>query len=162
MISYPSTSDTLAKVQDYKLNFMNLSLPRNKWWHEYTHNKDFKIKVTWGKDNYFFVYALWAHPVEFSDPDEFGWGDGQIKPYKAWIFLCTSSPSTIAFDIDAFQNDIFQIFQSMGFQAGSFQADSFSIISSGDFYWVVVEDADIPSWTEDAFLSERKTIKALP
>jgi len=156
MISYPSTSDALAKVQDYKQNFMNLSLPRNKWWHEYPYNKDFKIKVTWGKDNYFFAYALWIHPVEFGDPDEFGWGDGQIKPYKAWIFKYSTSP--VAFDKDAFQNDMFQIFGSMALQANAFQIDSFQLADD----WIIIQDADIPSWTEDAFLSERTTIKAFP
>lgn len=86
MIVYPSTSDALEKAHDYRQNFMNLSLPRSMWWHEYPYNEDFIIKVTWGKDNYFFAYALWNHTVEFSDPDEFGWGSGQMKPYKGWVF----------------------------------------------------------------------------
>jgi hypothetical protein len=160
-VTYPTTRYALEKVQDYKQNFMNLSLPRNKWWHEYTYNKDFKLKITWGKDDYFFAYALWTHPVEFSDPDEFGWGDGQIKPYKAWIFKCTSSPTTITFDKEVFQEDVFQIFESMGFQASMFQADSFQLVNSEGIEWVVIEDADVPAWTEDAFIAHRNLIKQI-
>lgn len=155
MISYPSTSDALAKVQDYQHNFMDLSLPRNKWWHEYPYNKDFRIKVTWGKDNYFFAYALWLHPVEFSDPDEFGWGEGQIKPYKGWIFKY--APSNVAFDKDVFQNDVFQILEPLGFQSDAFQIDSFLLEND----WIIVQDADIPLWSENAFIAERNTIKAM-
>ncbi len=84
---YPTTMDALAKAQDYKQNFMNLSLPRRDWWHKYPFNSDFYIKVTWGKNNYFFVYGLWSHAVETSDPEDLGWDTGKIKPYKAWIFM---------------------------------------------------------------------------
>lgn len=131
------------------------------WWHDYPYNNDFKIKVTWGKDDYFFAYALWIHPVELSDPEDLGWGDGQIKPYKAWIFKDPES-TTIAFDQASFQQDIFQIFESMGFQGDMFQIDAFQAVESAGKTWIVVEDADAPSWTEDAFVAERKAIKSMP
>ncbi len=84
---YPTTFDASAKAEDYRLNHMNLSLSRKTWFHNYKFNKDMKIVITWGKDNYFFGYSRWEGSVFFSDVDDFGWGTGQIKPYKAWIFL---------------------------------------------------------------------------
>lgn len=122
MITYPTTADALLKAQDYKQNFMNLLLPRNTWWHNYPFDKNFKIVVTWGKDNYFFAYARWNDSVFFSDVDDFGWGTGQIKPYKAWIFL----------------------------------------YHSDTLLWETIYDADSPLWSEDSFIAQRKTIKAMP
>ncbi len=86
MAVYPSTSEVIERVLDYKQNFMNLTDPRFTWWHEYPYNIDFIIKVTWGKDNYFFGYAFWKHTVDFGDPTDFGWEIGQIKPFKGWVF----------------------------------------------------------------------------
>jgi hypothetical protein len=91
-IVYPTTSDASAKAEDYRLNHMNLLLPRTTWWHNYPFNNHLKIVITWGKDNYFFAYARWEGSVFFSDVDDFGWGEGQIKPYKAWIFLYNPDP----------------------------------------------------------------------
>ncbi len=112
-ILYPSTADALAKAKDYKHNFMDLSAARKYWWHDYPYNEDFKIRATWGKDNYFFAYALWIHPVEIGDPEEIGWEDGQIKPYKAWIFEYQSSPTgdtwivVVDCDLPAWDEDTF-------------------------------------------------------
>jgi hypothetical protein len=89
---YPTTVNANAAAENYRANHMNLSLPRNTWWHNYPFSKDMKIVITWGKDSYFFAYARWNDSVFFSDVDDFGWGEGQIKPYKAWIFLYHPDP----------------------------------------------------------------------
>ena len=76
---YPTTFDASAKAEDYRLNHMNLSLSRRTWFHNYPFNKDLKIVITWGKDNYFLAYATWEGSVFFSDVDDFGWGRDMVK-----------------------------------------------------------------------------------
>lgn len=92
MTVYPTTTEALTKVQDYKLNFFNPVAPRNTWWHTYSFNQDFNLTATWGKDSYFFAYAQWKPSrCWIADVDDLGWiTPAQVKPYKGWIFWFNS------------------------------------------------------------------------
>jgi hypothetical protein len=136
---FPTTSELFYFFSDYRENIIDLLMPKNTWWHDYLYSDCLKIKVTWGKNNYFFGYAYWKKSVMFSDPYEIGWGkesfdssfqnnnsrfqtENDIRPYKAWIFFWNNETSL----------------------------------------WEVFYDADSNIWTEEQFKTIRDAIKAMP